>query len=192
MKTKKAAEFKKGDKVQIKDEILKERGYEPSDEVGTIVEGPYNNPKIGPSTYTVNWRGGDMKLSDASELKAVPAPSSAFRTHVLHKDDFTSYAMKNDEPTPYQQTLTALEKMMDPTEAVEFWSSLGKEKTLANNCRECGSVGTTCCKTAQARLETANSLSGIVNRQSTTITRLQQELEEARQVNAGLRAKEAA
>jgi hypothetical protein len=92
MKTKKAAEFKKDDRVQIKAEVLKERGYAPSDEVGIIVEGPYKNPQCGPNTYTVNWPKDGMKLSDASELKAAPAPRPAFRTHVLHKDDFTNYA----------------------------------------------------------------------------------------------------
>ena len=63
-----AKKFKNGDRVQIKAEILKDRGYEPSNEVGIIVEGPYNNPKCGPNTYTVNWPTNGMKLSDASEI----------------------------------------------------------------------------------------------------------------------------
>lgn len=92
MKTKKAAEFKKGDRVQTRPEILRERCYEPSDEVGVVVDGPYKNPKIGPNTYTVNWPKHGMKLSDASEIEAAAAPHPAVRTHVLHKDDFTSYA----------------------------------------------------------------------------------------------------
>lgn len=97
-----------------------------------------------------------------------------------------------NEPTPYQQTLTALEKMMDPTEAVEFWSTLGKEKTMANGCDKCGELGETCCAKAKARLETANSLSALVDRQNETIGRLMRERDEARQVAADLRAKAAA
>lgn len=91
MKTKKAAEFKSGDRVQVRPEILKERCYEPSNEVGVVVEGPYRNPKIGPNTYTVNWPKDGMKLSDASEIEAA-APRHAARTHVLRNDDFASYA----------------------------------------------------------------------------------------------------
>lgn len=84
MKTKQAAEFKKGDRVQIKAEILKERGYAPSKEVGIVAEGPYNNPKVGPNTYTVTWRGQVMKLSDASELEAAPEPREMNATSMAH------------------------------------------------------------------------------------------------------------
>lgn len=87
-----AAGFKKDDRVQIKAKILKDRGYKPSTEVGVVVEGPYKNTRVGPNTYTVNWPTQGMKLSDASELEAAPEQRPAFRTHVLHKDDFTSYA----------------------------------------------------------------------------------------------------
>lgn len=62
-----AAIFNKGDRVQVDEE--------PFDEVGVVVEGPYNNPRIGPNTYTVNWPSQGMKLSDASELKPAPTPT---------------------------------------------------------------------------------------------------------------------
>ncbi len=85
--------FKKGDSVRVSHKLLKERGYAPSDEIGVIVEGPYNNPKCGPNTYTINWPKEGMKLSDASELELAPTPRPAFRTHVISKSDFTEYAL---------------------------------------------------------------------------------------------------
>ena len=63
---------------------------------------------------------------------------------------------------------------------------------MANNCRNCGAVGATCCETAMERLKTANSLSRLVDRQSKAITTLTRELQEARQVAADLRVKAAA
>lgn len=59
-------------------------------------------------------------------------------------------------------------------------------------CQGCGAVGETCCTTAKARLTTANSLSGIVDRQSKEITRLTRLMGEKDQVIADLRAKAAA
>lgn len=58
----------------------------------------------------------------------------------------------------------------------------------AEPCRECGAMDG-CCATAKARLENANMLSRIVDRQSQTITRLERELYEAKTVNADLRQK---
>ena len=60
---------------------------------------------------------------------------------------------------------------------------------MANNCVTCGAVGATCCETAKARLETANSLSRIVDRQGQQITRLERERDEALQVLKDLRSK---
>lgn len=56
-------------------------------------------------------------------------------------------------------------------------------------CVGCGAVGTTCCEASKDRQKTANSLSRLVTRQSETITRLERELGEARQVASDLRAK---
>ena len=55
-------------------------------------------------------------------------------------------------------------------------------------CNECGALDG-CCETAKARSETAVSLARLVARQSATITTLQRELYDARQVIGDLREK---
>ena len=59
--------------------------------------------------------------------------------------------------------------------------------TPLNPCPSCGALAD-CCTTSKLRGDTADSLSGIVKRQSDEITRLTRELEEARRVIADLKA----
>lgn len=58
-----------------------------------------------------------------------------------------------------------------------------------DNCMDCGAVGATCCSTAQVRLEIANSLAVLVDRQAQEITRMKDRLIERAQVVAALRLK---
>ena len=60
----------------------------------------------------------------------------------------------------------------------------------AEPCKECGALDG-CCATAQTRLEIATDLAQLVHRQSETITKLKQDLQEARQVAADLRRAQA-
>lgn len=60
----------------------------------------------------------------------------------------------------------------------------------AGPCPGCGAVGG-CCTTSKGRGEMADSLARLVARQSTTITTLQREKEELKQVVADLRKEKA-
>ncbi len=59
-------------------------------------------------------------------------------------------------------------------------------------CMKCGSIGASCCATAKARKYIAGALEKIVGRQSLAITRLNRELQEARQVISDLRRRRTA
>lgn len=52
-------------------------------------------------------------------------------------------------------------------------------------CRGCGAIGS-CCETSKDRNDTATSLADLVSRQSKSITILQRQLQEAKQVIADL------
>ena len=58
-------------------------------------------------------------------------------------------------------------------------------------CPGCGALES-CCASSKARLETGTSLEALVRRQSATITTIQRELQEARQVIGDLRGVQAA
>ena len=60
--------------------------------------------------------------------------------------------------------------------------------TWAEPCQECGALDG-CCQSSKDRRDTADSLGILVRRQSGTITELMNELQEAKQVIADLRAK---